>query len=98
MKTFRSTSRKRRNGTAKIQRASYNTIGGLHKKGSWWEVSEMVRKRNGGMCEGRNCKNKGSQVHHIIPLRAGGTNTPSNFIHLCKSCHAKRHTHMGRFL
>ena len=38
------------------------------------------------MCGKKNCK---LEVHHIKPKRLGGSNTISNLITLCKSCHDK---------
>lgn len=29
------------------------------------------------------------EVHHIVPLREGGTHSFSNLMSLCKSCHSK---------
>ncbi len=31
------------------------------------------------------------EVHHIIPLSDGGSNSLENLITLCKKCHIKRH-------
>lgn len=43
--------------------------------------------RDGNRC--RACGKTGRlEVHHITPRRAGGANTISNLISLCKSCHA----------
>ncbi|MBU0978199.1 MAG: HNH endonuclease [Nanoarchaeota archaeon] len=30
-------------------------------------------------------------IHHILPIKQGGTNDSSNLIHLCLSCHSKLH-------
>ena len=30
-----------------------------------------------------------NEVHHIIPLGAGGTNAPDNLMSLCKPCHSR---------
>ena len=35
------------------------------------------------------------QVHHIIPLREGGTSDFGNLISLCKECHARIHARRG---
>lgn len=92
-----SRTRRRANGTARIQRETYNTsYGGLSQRGEWWAASEIVRKRSKGKCEARGCLNKGKDVHHILSLRNGGTTTPSNMIHLCEACHCDRHNHMKR--
>lgn len=29
------------------------------------------------------------EIHHIIPVRLGGTDDPTNLMLLCKSCHRK---------
>lgn len=31
------------------------------------------------------------EIHHIVPLVAGGSNDDSNLMSLCRSCHAKIH-------
>ena len=31
-----------------------------------------------------------TEVHHIVPLRLGGTNDPSNLQALCKPCHSRK--------
>lgn len=36
------------------------------------------------------------EVHHIIPLREGGTHDVDNLISLCRSCHARIHKKMYR--
>jgi 5-methylcytosine-specific restriction protein A len=35
------------------------------------------------------------QVHHIVPLREGGTNDFSNLVSLCSACHARIHAKRG---
>ena len=50
------------------------------------------------LCE--QCEKEGklipaAEVHHKIPLTAGGTHDKSNLISLCKSCHAKIHAERG---
>lgn len=49
-------------------------------------------------CE--NCLKKGlivqsSMVHHIKPVRDGGTNAEENLMALCKSCHSRLHAQNG---
>ncbi len=34
-------------------------------------------------------------VHHLKPLRDGGTNDPDNLMSLCRKCHAEVHAEMG---
>lgn len=45
--------------------------------------------------DGRKCTHCGStdalEVHHIVPVHAGGTNTKENLTTLCHGCHVKIH-------
>ena len=81
-------------GIRRIQRATYSTQNGANTKAGWWELSAAVRKRSGNVCEIPQCKNKAVDVHHIVPLSKGGTNSMANLIHLCEACHTKRHNHL----
>ncbi len=38
---------------------------------------------------------KVDEVHHIVPLRDGGSNEPGNLMSLCRKCHARLHGAMG---
>lgn len=97
MRTRRSFVRRSRNGVARIQRASYNTVAGnIDIKHSWYALRDQCEKRAGGKCEARGCSRAGSEAHHITPLSRGGTNTLRNLIYLCKTCHKSRHNHMYR--
>ena len=35
------------------------------------------------------------EVHHILPVSRGGTNSPDNLKALCRSCHEKAHIDLG---
>lgn len=35
------------------------------------------------------------EVHHIVPIKKGGSSTPDNLMSLCHSCHNKIHIEMG---
>ena len=87
-------------GVATIKRASYNTKDGMSVKAGWWEISATVRKRSKGKCEallgGVRCGAPAKDVHHIVSLSSGGSNVLPNLIHLCLSCHERRHRHMFR--
>lgn len=87
-------------GVATIKRASYNTDNGFSTKAGWWELSAAVRKRSKGKCEavlkGVRCGAPAVDVHHIVSLNSGGTNALTNMVHLCTSCHDRRHTHLFR--
>lgn len=38
---------------------------------------------------------KAEEVHHVLPLSEGGTNSRSNLMSLCSSCHASLHARRG---
>lgn len=55
---------------------------------AWKKLREEVLERDGCRC--MNCSSEQRlEVHHIVPLSAGGANEPSNLITLCKKCHTK---------
>lgn len=92
--------RRSTNGSARIQRETYNSHNGMSTKGGWWTVHKKVEQRSGGRCEARvngaRCGTKAVEVHHIVSLSRGGTNSLINLIHLCKGCHDRRHAHLFR--
>lgn len=47
-----------------------------------------ICKRNGKLVIGE-------QVHHIIPLKEGGSNEWSNLMTLCRCCHSRLHAERG---
>lgn len=59
----------------------------------WERVRAVVLQRDGYAC--RNCGAGGAlQVHHIVPLSAGGTNRWTNLTTLCRRCHRRLHPRM----
>ena len=66
---------------------------------------EMLAKLEGGCV---NCRSKRNiELHHIVPLKLGGTNNPENIAALCNKCHKavtfgghanryRSHSHDGR--
>lgn len=78
---------KRGTGTvSRIQRHEYDDV-------DWRKLAAAVKARDGNKC--RICRStKQLQVHHILPLSRGGTNSQLNLITLCHACHEKRHKHM----
>ena len=55
----------------------------------WETIRQRVMARDGYRCV--DCGGKEElEVHHIVPLAEGGTNTPDNLITLCKRCHRRR--------
>jgi len=51
---------------------------------SWWTVRDEERVDECYKCGASECK---LDVHHIVPLSAGGTNDSWNLMTLCESCH-----------
>lgn len=70
------------NGVSKIRRMNYTE--------KWSEIAKAVKVRDGYCCKvcGRS---ENLEVHHIIPLSKGGTNSKANLICICAKCHDKRH-------
>lgn len=67
--------------------------------GKTWQVIRNRYKAKHPLCE--MCLNESratpmDHVHHILPLREGGTNDESNLMSLCKACHSKVHLEMRR--
>lgn len=50
---------------------------------------EEIWKHKGYICA--NCGDKAETLHHIVPLRCGGSNKLSNIIQLCEPCHKATH-------
>ncbi len=53
-----------------------------------------IFKRDGATCQ--DCGRKWDdgwmlECHHVVPLNCGGSNSASNGILVCRSCHATRH-------
>ena len=61
-------------------------------KNSWWGTSKNVRTREKGKCF--YCGAPATQVHHIVPLSRGGTNSMLNMALVCERCHKLQHKHM----
>lgn len=55
---------------------------------SWLSIREDVRGETCEVC-GERPSGISLDVHHIIPLRAGGTHAPELLMTLCRSCHMK---------
>lgn len=70
-----------------------------NRYGRTWQKIREQYARSHPFCE--ECYSKGilvevEEVHHIKPLREGGTNAVSNLRSLCKSCHLKAHGERGK--
>lgn len=52
----------------------------------WEQLQKQVHQRDEHQCV--NCGSDGRlEVHHIVPVSAGGENVVSNLVTLCKPCH-----------
>lgn len=59
----------------------------------WSELRQIVLERDEYTCQGCGTSVATSgQVHHIVPLGCGGTNTLRNLITLCEECHGRVHS------
>ena len=64
----------------------------IHYGRSWEKLRVVVLARHPLCVE---CENAGrltpaKELHHIIPVSAGGTNAGENLMPLCKSCHTRK--------
>lgn len=53
-----------------------------------WQRIRAMYLRSNPICE--DCGHSATEVHHIKPLREGGTNHWENLAPLCKKCHSRR--------
>lgn len=62
----------------------------------WSEVRRLVLARDNNTCVAcRIVPTAGeADVHHLVPLAAGGRDDPANLITLCDGCHAARHPNL----
>ena len=63
----------------------------------WEKIRNMYIKAH-PLCE--ECLKNGKstladEVHHVLPIKRGGTHDFDNLMSLCKSCHNKKHIEMG---
>jgi transposase len=56
-------------------------------KGDWHKNKKEALKRDDYTCQSCGDNSKTPSVHHIKPVREGGTNELNNLVCLCKSCH-----------
>ena len=46
-------------------------------------------------CQKEGRINPAKEVHHILPIKKGGTHSRDNLMSLCQSCHNKIHIELG---
>jgi len=68
------------------------------KYGSVWRRIRDSYAKEHPLCE--RCLKEGQlspveEVHHILPVKRGGTHSRDNLMSLCRSCHNKVHIEMG---
>jgi AraC-like DNA-binding protein len=61
---------------------------------SWWRVRDEERADECYNCGASDCK---LDVHHIVPLSAGGTNESWDLMTLCESCHRTAEAYVRQF-
>lgn len=52
-----------------------------------WQKTRKRFLHNNPVCQ--NCGQWANEVHHIVPLRNGGSHDEANLVALCKSCHSR---------
>jgi ATP-dependent DNA helicase RecQ len=59
----------------------------------WTQIRSEVLARDNHTCMecGIQCRSADTDVHHLLPRSAGGTDDPSNLVTLCDGCHAAHH-------
>jgi 5-methylcytosine-specific restriction endonuclease McrA len=66
---------------------------------AWQDTAQQARENTGGVCE--NCGAEGGSrdldVHHIVPVAAGGTNEPWNLMALCIGCHRRAEEYIRKY-
>ena len=77
----------------------YERTPGIHRRyGAKWKKIRDRYVLEHPVCE--RCMKEGrltpvEEVHHIVPVKRGGSHDPSNLMSLCRSCHNKIHHDMG---
>lgn len=70
----------------------------IKRYGNKWHKTRARYVLSHPLCE--QCLKEGrlramDEVHHIVPVKKGGTDAEENLMSLCRSCHNKIHVEMG---
>lgn len=57
----------------------------------WDDLRRRVLEQHLNKCVNCVRPHNGLQVHHIVPVRQGGSHQQSNLVPLCPDCHAAAH-------
>ena len=72
-----------------------SVLGGQGYGSEWESIKQRILDRDGHACQEADGRCRGPfQVHHIVHLSKGGTNTSDNLIVLCRFHHSLKHDHM----
>jgi 5-methylcytosine-specific restriction protein A len=86
----------------KIVMQQYDKFNREHNKnkkyGNNWRRIRALYIKQHPLCE--RCLQEGritpvEEVHHILPVKQGGSNSFTNLMSVCKSCHTKIHQELG---
>lgn len=68
-----------------------------YHNGTWAKLRRMQLQRQQlcELCLREHRYTKATLVHHILPLREGGTSAPDNLMSLCGPCHSRLHAGRG---
>ena len=53
----------------------------------WRRIRASILARDGGACV--YCHGLATEVHHLTPVRRGGTDAPDNLVSVCHDCHGQ---------
>jgi 5-methylcytosine-specific restriction enzyme A len=72
--------------------ARYRTV-------AWRAIRQFVLIRDNYTCQLRlpGCTTAANTADHVIEVRAGGSDNPSNLRAVCPACHNARHADKGRW-
>jgi ribosomal protein S27AE len=71
---------------------STSIIATKHRSGISGTTRTKVIHASGGVCAECGAESESLEIHHITPLKDGGTNAVDNLEALCHDCHLKKHS------